>query len=308
MNRLYTCSNNPDVKNIIITGGNSGIGFNTAKKLSLKNCCITLGVRNIKKGAEAKEKILAFNPKAKIDLIKLDLSDLESVRSFAKEYHSRHDKLYLLYNNAGIMWNPYELSKQGYEMHFATNHLGHFMLTGLLIDMIISTPDSKVVTTTSIARLFHTVNNFKNTIHGEDYNRYRAYSNSKMMNYLFSYELSKFFQKCDVKSKSISVHPGISRTRLFLSASGKDKSLIRRFIHAASGMVISQPAAWGALSNIKTYEDAKIKNGEMVSPSVFGIWGIPVRKKLHIGRNLKYISKELWDLSKKLTNCEYKLR
>ncbi len=290
---------------IVITGGNSGIGFAAAKKFANENFRIILAVRNKEKGAYAKARILESFPDAKIEIMHLDLSDLESVRNFSGELHERHSRLDVLCNNAGIMWSPRALSKQGYEMHFATNHLGHFLLTGLVTDLLKKSSGSRVITTTSIARFGYSFNDLQNYSRGLNYNRYVAYSNSKMMNFLFSHELSKFFENKKCNSMSISVHPGISRTKLFISASKSDKSLLRKLLHAASGLIISQPASWGAMPTIRAAIDRRVENGDLISPLVFGIWGSPLKKRIHLSKDMERFSKKLWEFSENCCDFKY---
>lgn len=138
-------------KNIIVTGGNSGLGFEAVKALSNKGAKVILACRNIEKGEQAKKSILEFDNKANIIVSKLDIADLDSIRQFSNQYKSDNTHLDVLINNAGIMMPPYELTKDGFESQMGTNHLGHFALTGLLLDILKKTPKSRVINVSSIA-------------------------------------------------------------------------------------------------------------------------------------------------------------
>lgn len=143
----------PDQKGrvAIVTGSSSGIGYETARVLAAKNATVIIAVRNLEKGQSALEKIRGQHPEADVRIMELDLASLESVRRFSEEFRKNFSQLDLLINNAGVMMPPYSKTADGFELQFETNHLGHFALTGLLLDLILKTKNSRIITVSSTA-------------------------------------------------------------------------------------------------------------------------------------------------------------
>ena len=152
MTQKWTTANIPDLsgKVVIVTGANSGTGYEAAKEFARKGAQTILACRSMQKGQDAADKILQEIPDAAVEHIHLDLASLASVRAFAKAFKAKFDRLDILVNNAGIMWLPKGKTEDGFERHFGTNHLGHFALTGLLIDLVLETPYARVITVSSI--------------------------------------------------------------------------------------------------------------------------------------------------------------
>ncbi|XP_075513062.1 short-chain dehydrogenase TIC 32 B, chloroplastic-like [Primulina tabacum] len=206
----------------IITGGASGIGLETARVLALRNARVIIGARNMEAANEAKQLILQDNEKAKIDVMKLDLASLKSIKSFAQNFMALNLPLNILINNAGIMFCPYGLSEDGSEIQFATNHLGHFYLTNLLLEKIKKTAKStgiegRIVNLSSVAHI-HTYNRgikFENINDKRSYCDKRAYGQSKLANILHASELSRRLQAEGASVTVNSVHPGLIMTNLF---------------------------------------------------------------------------------------------
>ena len=138
-----------DGKVVIVTGANSGIGYEAVRALAHKGATVMMACRNTQKGAAAAQVIKNEKPKGVVKVMQLDLADLSSVKQFVHAFRAEHTQLDLLINNAGVMAIPYKKTVDGFEMQFGTNHLGHFALTGLLIDLLVSTPNSRVVTVSS---------------------------------------------------------------------------------------------------------------------------------------------------------------
>ncbi|MBN2613096.1 MAG: SDR family NAD(P)-dependent oxidoreductase, partial [Bacteroidales bacterium] len=208
-------------KVILITGANSGLGLEAAKELSKQGAEVVMAVRNAEKGKAALAKITGDYPDAKVGLMHLDLSNLESVETFSNEFHTKYSKLDILMNNAGVMWPAQrELTKQGFETQFGINHLGHFALTGLLLDLLKATPQSRVVTQSSIAHRRLADIYLKDLHFEKKYNRFKAYGQSKLANLLFTYELDRRFKENKINSIGVAAHPGVTKTDLFRS-SGK---------------------------------------------------------------------------------------
>jgi NAD(P)-dependent dehydrogenase (short-subunit alcohol dehydrogenase family) len=201
-------------KKVIITGASSGIGLEAAKTLANRGARVILAVRNKQKGELAREQILQEDPGASLEVMDLNLADLSSVRGFSESFGKRFDQLDILINNAGVMVPPYQRTKDGFELQFGTNHLGHFALTGLLLPLLKKTADSRIVTLSSLAhRGAHIY--FNNLDGSKGYKAMRFYGQSKLANLLFSKELDNRLKQYGLPTISIACHPGISSTNLF---------------------------------------------------------------------------------------------
>ncbi|MDP3435751.1 MAG: oxidoreductase, partial [Bacteroidales bacterium] len=198
-------------KRVIITGGASGIGLEAAKVLSTKGAEVIIAVRNVEKGERAIARVKAVNPLAIISLMNLDLGDLASVRKFAHEFTQKYQSLNLLINNAGVMIPPYQKTKDGFELQFGTNHLAHFALTGLLLPLLTSTPESRVVTVSSIASRGAKIY-FDNLDGSKGFSTMNFYRQSKLANLLFGKELNNRLKQSGLNPISIVCHPGVSAT------------------------------------------------------------------------------------------------
>ncbi|XP_027164064.1 short-chain dehydrogenase TIC 32, chloroplastic-like isoform X1 [Coffea eugenioides] len=207
----------------IVTGASSGIGAETARVLALRGVSVIMGVRNMAAGQEVKDAIVKETPEAKVDVLELDLSSLASVRNFAKEFNSSGRPLNILINNAGVMGTTFELSKDDIELQFATNHLGHFLLTNLLLDTMKKTchqtkREGRIVI---VASEFHRYTyregvRFDKINDQEGYNRYLAYGQSKLANVLHANELARRLkQEDDADITANSLHPGGITTNLY---------------------------------------------------------------------------------------------
>src|SRR6478672_5325096 len=189
----WTVADIPDQtgRTAVITGANTGLGFETAKALAARGAGVVLAVRNLDKGRSAVEKITAAVPGAELELQELDLGSLESVRAAADDLRNKHDRIDLLINNAGVMYPPKETTKDGFELQFGTNHLGHFALTGLLLDRLLPVPGSRVVTVSSIGHRINAAIHFDDLQWEHSYSRVGGYGQSKLANLLFTYELQR---------------------------------------------------------------------------------------------------------------------
>jgi NAD(P)-dependent dehydrogenase (short-subunit alcohol dehydrogenase family) len=201
-------------KVVVVTGSSSGLGYETAKVLADKNATVIVAVRNEVKGNVAVEKIKLQNPNANIQVMLLDLANLESVHNFAENFKKKFEKLDLLINNAGVMIPPYTKTKDGFELQFGTNHLGHFALTGLLIDLIKKTPNSRIVNVSSTAQKIGKLNFEDLNWETRRYNKLRSYGDSKLANLYFTSELQKRLDKQSSGVIVASAHPGVTDTEL----------------------------------------------------------------------------------------------
>lgn len=205
----------------IVTGGASGIGAETVRVLALRGTHVIIAARNVTAAEETKQQILESNPCARIDVMKLDLSSLKSVRAFAANFCATNLPLNLLINNAGVMFCPYQLSEDGIEMQFATNHLGHFLLTNLLLERMKTTASNtgiqgRIVNLSSIAHLYTYEGGIRfDAVNDKtEYSDKLAYGQSKLANILHAKELSRRLQKEGANIIVNCVHPGLIMTNL----------------------------------------------------------------------------------------------
>lgn len=289
---------NQNEKIILITGASSGIGFEAAKVLSQKGATVIMAVRDNEKCKAAIEKIKNENRQAKVELMQLDLSDINSIRKFSDEFHSNYSRLDILLNNAGVMWPvKREVTKQGFEIQFGVNHLGHFALTGLLLDIIKKTPLSRVVTQSSIAHLYNADINLKDLNWEKNYSKTRAYAQSKLANLLFTYELNRKFVENKIDSIAVASHPGVTNTNLF-----RYSGFFGRIFNSWLG----QDVEIGTLPILMAATEPGLKGSEYFGPTkMAGVSGYPEKirssKKSH---NIK-LAKDLWDVSEKITGVTY---
>ncbi|MDQ0057897.1 oxidoreductase [Paenibacillus harenae] len=303
MNNIWTKDNIPDLsgKVAVVTGANSGLGFETAAALAERRAKVILAVRNMDKGEAALNKIKSVYASADVNLMKLDLSDLNSVRTFAADFLKKHESLSILINNAGIMIPAFQLTKDGFESQFGGNHLGHFALTGLLLPRLISTPKSRVVTLSSIAAHNASIN-FDNLDGSKGYDRFKLYGQSKLANLLFAKELQNKFSSHHIDSMSVACHPGFSNTNLSSFGSGKRANIFIRMLAS----VATQPAHMGALPTLFSATSPTIKGGEYIGPDgKGGRKGYPKNDEIIERLYDSNLSSKLWRASETLTGIYY---
>lgn len=300
-------SNIPDLSNktIIITGGNSGLGFEAAKAFTSKGAEVVISSRSLTKGEEAKKEILLNTTDAKITVMELDLCDFQSIRNFAAGIREKYKGIDVLLNNAGIMLAPYEITKDGFEIQMCTNHLGHFALTALLKDLIISNPGSRIVNVSSMAHkqgemdfddLF-----FQNK---KGYSSMKAYCRSKLANLLFTYEIQRRFEAKDIKCIAVAAHPGVSQTNLSRFVEHK---LIFKILEPLMRLII-QNSSMGALPLIRAAVDPGVKGGEYYGPGGFAEFsGHPVRVKSNKRSHNTEDAKKLWEMSEKACGINFEI-
>jgi NAD(P)-dependent dehydrogenase (short-subunit alcohol dehydrogenase family) len=288
-------------KEVIITGGSSGIGLETAKVLSAKGAEIVLAVRNMQKGEKTLAIIRSDDPDAAVSAMSLDLADLHSIEEFARQYTASHDRLHLLINNAGVMIPPYSRTKDGFELQFGTNHFGHFALTGHLLPLLLTTPLSRVVTVSSIASRKANII-FNNLDGSEGYDAMAFYRQSKLANLLFAIELQHRLERAGATARSIACHPGISVTNLISRGSGKETGwLVRKIMR-----IFAQPADKGALPTLYAATNPDLRGGEYIGPDGRGNHkGYPVMTDEGNRLYNQELATKLWELSENLTGIKY---
>lgn len=304
----WTINNIPDLsgKLILVTGGNSGTGLESVKILASKGARVVFTVRSHEKGENTKSLILKENPVALVEYRILELTDLESVREFSKNFQNEFNRLDVLLNNAGIMMSPYFQTKDGFEAQFGTNHLGHFALTGLLLDLLLKTPGSRVVSISSMAHRRGSMD-FDNLQFegGKGYGPLKAYSRSKLANLLFIYELQRKFEKASAKSMALAAHPGISDTNL--GRFFEYKWYVKPFLPIYKSMV--QDATMGSLPGIRAATDPAARGGDYYGPVGKGERkGYPAKVMSVEESHNKETAARLWEESEKLTGVRYIFR
>jgi NAD(P)-dependent dehydrogenase (short-subunit alcohol dehydrogenase family) len=252
----------PDLagKLFVITGGNSGIGFEAAKILAAKNADVVIACRNAEKGRKALAKLVNLGT-GRCDLITLDLADTASIRAAAAEAGERFGAIYGLINNAGVMQTPKSRTKDGFEMQLGTNHLGHFLWTALMIGQV-DGRGGRVVTVASTMHKFGRID-FDNLMMEKGYDPNAAYSRSKLANLLFAMELHRRLAAADSRIKSVACHPGYSDTPL----QGKVANPLFRLVYKVSNTLLAQPQSRGAWPTALAAADPRAASGGYYGPT-----------------------------------------
>ena len=306
MKSNFTLEGMPNLtgKVAIVTGANRGIGYETAAALAAKACTVILACRNEDKGKSALQKIVRTYPFAKVESIRLDLAALVSIHRFAMEFKRRHDRLDMLINNAAIMNVPFERTVDGFESQFAVNHLGHFALTGLLLERIIDTPRARVVTASSWGHRFGVID-IDNLNSEKRHDPDGAYARSKLANLLFTYELQRLFERAGVDAIATAVHPGWTATHL---PDGWSSSKFRLdwWLIRMLNPILGQPPKMGALPTLYAATALDVRGGGYYGP---GSWaGLRGHPKLLRSGGRSYdteLAVELWKASERLTGVKY---
>lgn len=277
MTRPFTETDLPDLhgRHVVITGANSGIGFEAARAFAAKGAHVVLACRTRSKGEEALERIRAANPSAELTLESLDLASLASIRAFADRVRATLPSLDLLVNNAGIMAIPRQETADGFEMQMGTNHLGHFALTGLLLPSLLATPGSRVVTVSSVGH--HFVRRVKlDDLHARrGYQKWIVYCRTKLANLLFTFELQRRLDVARARTIAVACHPGFSSTNLQFVGPRLENAKLTAAVMRLNNRYVAQSAADGALPTLYA-ATAELRGGEYVGPQgLFELRGAP---------------------------------
>jgi NAD(P)-dependent dehydrogenase (short-subunit alcohol dehydrogenase family) len=293
----------------IVTGSNSGIGYEAGLALAAKNAHVILAVRNAGKGEEAAFKIRKRYKGAQVTVMPLDLANLKSVRSFSETFLEKYDHLDVLINNAGVMAAPRRRTVDRFEMQFGTNHLGHFALTGLLLPALKATPNARVVTVSSFVHL-------SGNIHFDDlqwelgYERWGAYAQSKLANLLFAYELQRKFEKNNIQAISAACHPGYAATSLQSTGMLMDETpmayLTFLFLQAGN-WTFAQSQRMGALPTLFAATAPQVNGCDYIGPNLLGIRGYPVKMRSSGRSYSETLAVKLWGISEQLSGVAYGL-
>jgi NAD(P)-dependent dehydrogenase (short-subunit alcohol dehydrogenase family) len=280
----------------IITGSNTGLGYETANVLAARGAQVVLAVRDTDKGKAAAAKIIGLSPRADIKVQPLDLGSLQSVRTAAEEIKAAYPRIDLLINNAGVMGTPNWATKDGFDLQFGINYLGHFALTGLLLDRVLAAPDSRIVTVSSAAHRLKARIQFDNLQGERSYNSLGAYALSKLANLLFAYELQRRLADSST-TISVAAHPGGSKTELARNSSAP----VRAF-----NALLLQSAAMGALPTLRAATDPQVLGGQYFGPSGFlEARGYPKLVRSSAQSHDRDIQRRLWTISEELTGVAY---
>ena len=295
----WDSSNIPSQKRkiVIVTGSSSGIGYEAAKVLASKGAEVILAVRNLSKGESALKKIKSFSNEANVFVMELNLASLSSVRKFTENFKLRYSSLDLLINNAGVMIPPYSKTEDGFELQFGTNHLGHFALTGLVMDLLTATPGARIVNVSSAAHKYGNINFEDLNWEKRKYNAWKAYGDSKIANLYFTYELQKRLKKSGSKLLVTAAHPGWTATDL------QRNSGFFEFMN-----IIAQKTEMGALPTLRAAIEPNISGGEYFGPADWMEWrGYPRLVQSNKLSRDEAISNKLWEVSERLTGVNSKL-
>jgi NAD(P)-dependent dehydrogenase (short-subunit alcohol dehydrogenase family) len=306
----WTADSIPDLsgKTIIVTGGNSGIGYEAALQLARKNAHVVLACRDRRKAEEAAGQIRAAHPSARTEVLELDLASLASIRSFADAYRSRYATLDVLCNNAGVMALPYRKTADGFEMQFGTNHLGHFALTGLLLDLLLKTDRSRVVNVSSGAHRIGAIR-FDDPQWERGYRKWGAYGQSKLANLLFTYELQRKLAAASAPTISVACHPGYSATNLQFAGPRMEGSSVMEFLSGLANRIMAQSAAMGALPTVYAATAADVRGGDYIGPDGLGeLTGYPRKVQSNPRSHDVDGARKLWRMSEELTGVRYDIR
>lgn len=289
----------------LVTGANSGIGYETTRVLADHGAHVIMACRDRVKAARARDKLESQLDQSSFELLDLDLSDLASVRAAAERVVAKHARLDLLINNAGVMGTPYRQTADGFELQMATNHLGHFALTGLLLDRLVTTERSRIV---SVSSHMHRLGRIRpdDVATTKARNSWVQYSSTKLANLLFVAELSRRLEAGGFRTMALAAHPGWTRSNLAGTGAALGKSRVRRRLSRVVGSNLGQSAAGGALPVLCAATSSHVHNGQYVGPGgLFGMYGPPrIAKPSRRSRDTEMAAR-LWETSEDLTGVRY---
>jgi NAD(P)-dependent dehydrogenase (short-subunit alcohol dehydrogenase family) len=282
----------------VITGANTGLGYETAAALAARGASVVLAVRNLDKGKEAARRIEQSTLGAQVALQQLDLTSLDSINAAAGELRDQYDTIDLLINNAGVMWTPKSTTKDGFELQFGTNHLGHFAFTGLLLDRLLPVEGSRIVTVSSQGHRIRAAIHFDDLQWERSYSRVRAYGQAKLANLLFTYELQR--RLIGKNTIAVAAHPGGSKSELTRN--------LPRPVSAAMRVAepIFQATDMGALPTLRAATDPSVLGGQYYGPDGFAEQrGYPKVVASSDQSHDVDIQQQLWAVSEELTSVVF---
>jgi NAD(P)-dependent dehydrogenase (short-subunit alcohol dehydrogenase family) len=279
----------------IVTGANTGLGFATARALAERGASVVLAVRDVEKGKQA-----ATRMAGDVAVQELDLTSLDSVRAAAADLRAVHQRIDLLINNAGVMYTPRQRTRDGFDMQFGTNHLGHFALTGLLLDRLLPAAGSRVVTVSSVGHRIQAAIHFDDLQWERSYSRVAAYGQSKLANLMFTYELQRRLAAHGTTA-AVAAHPGVSNTEL-----ARNSPTAVRLPLTWLGPVITQKPSMGALPTLRAATDPAVLGGQYYGPA--GVGEVRGHPRLVTSSEESYdaaVQQRLWAASEDLTGVKF---
>ncbi|KAG7395722.1 hypothetical protein PHYBOEH_003290 [Phytophthora boehmeriae] len=303
----------------VITGANSGIGYETALELARKGADVVLACRNESRGRDAETKLrhaLASVPNAgTVEFMTLDVSDLSSVQAFSEEFKKTHDRLDLLINNAGVMAVPYGTTVDGHERQFATNHLGHFALTTQLFPLLKLSTSSRIVNVSSLAHKSSKLDRFApgaQIMRTNDvgYSPMTVYAESKLSNLLFTFELERRLRAQNVTGvTAVACHPGFTDTNLQVVTATENTGLLGLVFRISKRLPIFQTADMGALPTLYAATGSDVKGGDYYGPNnCFEMRGSPKRVEAKSTAQDKSAARALWEESERLAKVPFNVK
>ncbi|MEV0062045.1 SDR family NAD(P)-dependent oxidoreductase [Nocardia sp. NPDC050718] len=279
----------------IVTGANTGLGFETARLLAARGATVVLAVRDVEKGRQA-----AARMTGEVAVQELDLTSLESIRSAAADLREAHPRIDLLINNAGVMYTPRQTTADGFELQFGTNHLGHFALTGLLLDRLLPVPGSRVVTVSSTGHRILAGIHFDDLQWERSYNRVAAYGQSKLANLMFTYELQRRLAPHDT-TVAVAAHPGVSNTELVRNSPAAFRVPVTWL-----APLLTQTPEMGALPTLRAATNPAVVGGQYYGPGGLGeIRGYPKLVTSSADSHDQAVQQRLWNVSEQLTGVTF---
>lgn len=279
----------------VVTGANTGLGFETARMLAEHGATVVLAVRDVDKGTRAAARI-----SGDVRVQALDLTSLASVRSAADDLRTAHPRIDLLINNAGVMYTPKQTTADGFELQLGTNHLGHFALTGLLLDTLLPVPGSRVVTVSSTGHRIRAAIHFDDLQWEQSYSRVAAYGQAKLANLMFTYELQRRLAPHGT-TIAVAAHPGTSNTELVRNAPAAVRLPITWL-----APLLTQTPAMGALPTVRAATDPAVVGGQYYGPGNRGeIRGYPKVVSSSPGSHDVATQQRLWTVSEELTGVTF---
>lgn len=289
----------------VVTGANAGLGRETARQLAIAGATVVLACRSTERGRAALEDLRASAPGTRLELQELDLASLESVRAAAAGIRDRFERIDLLINNAGVMYTERSRTAEGFELQFGTNHLGHFAFTGLLLDRLRDVAGSRIVTVGSNGHRLPFKVGFDDLRAAGRYNRFAAYTRSKLANQLFAHELHRRLTLAGGSTISVAAHPGGSDTELARHFPGAD--LVDRHLHVVVRL-LAQPPSQGALPILRAATDPLATGGRYYGPDGFlEMQGHPIVVRPSARSQDPGLQARLWAISEEATGVSFGL-
>jgi NAD(P)-dependent dehydrogenase (short-subunit alcohol dehydrogenase family) len=307
--KQWTIEDIPQLKGkiVIVTGANSGLGFYTAKALAARQAKVIMACRSITKGQEALRLIKKMIPEADLVLLELDLADLQSVRNFSNQIHSGYKKLDMLINNAGLMAIPFHKTADGFEMQFGVNHLGHFALTGLLMDLLLKTPDARIINVSSMAHRMGKIR-FEDVNWDKGYSKWKAYGMSKLANLLFTEELVRRLNGHSDQLKVTAAHPGYADTELQSKGAEMKGSKLSAKLFRFANKLVAQSGEMGALPTLYAATAPDVKQAGYYGPGgILKMKGYPAADQPKQDLMDPEVARKLWELSEEMTGVKFGL-